>query len=348
VRYSLKAGAAGLAAALLVMTGCSATDSAVEDDSSDCAGEDTVCVGLVLEGGSVDDGAFNAAAWAGVQQAAQAAGAVAEYKESSGPDAYRANLDDFAARGFDVVVTTDVGRPELTLEAAEEHPATHFVAISQDMTGANTNANGLLFRDDQAGYAAGYLAGLMSRTGVVGAVLGSEDVVPLRRFGEGYRLGALAARPDVTVLMNYHDVDGDSFNDPQWGAMTAREQIAQGADVIFGAGGTTGTGALVAVAETPGAGTSLFCIGIDVDQYQTVPEARPCLLTSAEKKITDGVSDLVTQVVNGTSLPANVTGQVGIAPYHDLADRVPDDVTDKVTLVIAGLGDGSIVTGVDF
>jgi basic membrane protein A len=348
MRISRSAGSVAFALALLVMTGCSSTDSTDVDSAAECADDGSFCVGLVLEGGSVDDGAFNAAAWAGVQQAAEAAGGIAEYLPSDGPDAYRENLADFAKRGFDVVVTTDVGRPELTIEAAENNPDTHFIAISQDMSSAPTNATGVLFRDDQAGYAAGYLAGLMTQTGVVGAVLGSEDVVPLRRFGEGYRLGVLAARPDAKVLMNYHNIDGDSFNDPQWGAMTAREQIAQGADVIFGAGGTTGTGALIAVAESPEAGTSLFCIGIDVDQYETVPDARPCLLSSAEKKITDGVNAAVTGVVTGQDLARNLDGQIGLAPYRELADRVPDDVKQRVDEVVAGLRDGAIATGVDF
>lgn len=348
MRGSRFIGASCVAVIVAVTTGCSTTQSSEGSGSVDCSGDEAVCVGLVLEGGSVDDGAFNAAAWAGVEQAARSAGGVAEYATSSGPQAYTENLAQFAERGFDVIVTTDVGRPELTIEAAAEHPDTRFVAISQEMSVATPNATGLLFRDDQAGYAAGYLAGSMSQTGVVGAVLGSEDVVPLRRFGEGYRLGVLAARPDATVLMDYHNVPGDSFNDPEWGAKTALDQIAQGADVIFGAGGTTGTGALVAVAESPGAGTSLFCIGIDVDQYETVPEARPCLLTSAEKKIADGVADLVMQVIEGVPTPANVDGQTGLAPYRDFAEQVPADVATRVADVIAGLTDGSISTGVDF
>jgi basic membrane protein A len=335
--------------ATLVIAGCSnPSPDSTSSSSISCSDSETVCIGLVLEGGSVDDGAFNAAAWEGVEQAAQAAGGVAEYRDSAGPDEYASNLNDLAERGFDVVITTDVGRPDLTIAAAAAHPETHFVAISQDMSEATSNVTGLLFQDDHAGYAAGYLAGLMSKSGVVGAVLGSEAVVPLRRFGEGYRLGALAARPDATVLMSYHNVEGDSFNDPEWGAAAARNQLDQGADIIFGAGGTTGIAALLTVAESPEAGTSLFCIGIDVDQYLTVPEARPCLLTSAEKLIAAAVSDAVVSVFDGQELPRNLIGETGLAPYRELADRVPQEVTKRVNDVISGLASGSVVTGVNF
>jgi len=148
--------------------------------------------------------------------------------------------------------------------------------------------------------------------------------------------------------MDYHTIEGDSFNDPEWGADTARAQIAQGADVIFGAGGTTGTGALIAVAESPGAGESLFCIGIDVDQYLTVPEARPCLITSAQKMIAESVADAAIGALAGTDLPATVEGSTGLAPYRDFEDRVPSEVRDRVAEVLEGLKDGSVTTGVPF
>ena len=313
-----------------------------------CADPNTFCIGLALESGVVNDGAFNAAAWQGVQEAAAATGGVAEYLEPTDGNPYAANLDDFGTRDFDVVVATGVGQPDTTVKAATAHPRTNYIGISQDMTDGPTNATGLLFRDDEAGYAAGYLAGLMTQSGTVGAVLGSEDVIPLKRFGEGYRLGALAARPDATVIMSYNNDSADSFNDPEWGSATAAQQMAEGADLIFGAGGTTGIAALETVAKSPGAGTSLFCIGIDVDQYETVPKARPCLLSSAEKKIAAGVRDLIIQIHAGADLARNVEGAVGLAPYHDLAAQVPDSVKVQVDAVVAGLDDGSISTGVTF
>jgi basic membrane protein A len=313
-----------------------------------CGTPDQFCIGLVLEAGGVDDGAFNAAVWQGVQGAATSAGGIAAYATSDGAASYAANLDDFAARGFDVVVASGVAQPQATIDAATAHPETTFVGISQDLAAGPDNAIGLVFRDDEAGYAAGYLAGAMTQSGVVGAVLGSEQVIPLRRFGEGFRLGVLAARPDARVIMAYNNDSPDSFNDPEWGAATAATLVADGADIVFGAGGTTGTAALEAVAAMPGAGTSLFCIGIDVDQYETVPAARPCLLTSAEKRIASGVEDAIAQLRSGSPLPRNIEGDVGLSPYRDLAGRVPDAVRQRVDGIVQGLIDGSVSTGVTF
>jgi len=319
-----------------------------EDSASVPACTDSPCIGLVVESGSVDDGAFYSAAWEGVQQAGELSGGTALYLSGEDSSAYKANIEAFAAAGYDIVVTTGVDAPEVTEEVAERFPETRFIGISQDMSEAPDNATGLVFSDDQPGFAAGYLAGLMSQTGVVGAVLGSEAVIPLKRFGEGYRQGALAAQPGITVLMDYNPTDGDSFNDPEWGAATAQKQLDQGADVIFGAGGTTGTGALIAVAQAPGAGQTIFCIGIDVDQYETVPEARPCLLTSAEKKIAQGVTDAAMRLINGENISGNVPGAVGLAPYHDADARVPDQVKQRLAQVVEQLSQGSLNTGVDF
>jgi basic membrane protein A len=58
----------------------------------------------------------------------------------------------------------------------------------------------------------------------------------------------------------------------------------QGADVIFGCGGITGNGAIIAAADV-----GVYAIGVDTDQYLTVPEAAPRMLSSAMKLITPGV-----------------------------------------------------------
>lgn len=354
----IKASASWLAwgaACALLVAGCTSSppeaspaSGSAASDASACADPDDFCVGLVLEAGVVDDGAFNAAAWEGVREAAAATGGVATYLESTDAASYAAHLNDLGSRGYDVVVASGVGQPEATIDAAAAHPQTRYIGISQDMSGGPANATGLVFRDDEAGYLAGYLAGLMTQTGTVGAVLGTESVLPLKRFGEGYRLGALAARPDATVIMSYNNDSADSFNDPEWGAAAAAEQIAAGADIVFGAGGTTGIAALETAAQSPGAGTTLFCIGIDVDQYETVPQARPCLLSSAEKLIAQGVSSLVIDIHAGIATGQDVEGQVALAPYHDMESAVPESVKAKMDEIEIGLADGSITTGVTF
>jgi basic membrane protein A len=111
--------------------------------------------------------------------------------------------------------------------------------------------------------------------------------------------------------------------------------------VVFGAGGKTGNGALIEVAGNAG----LYCIGVDTDQWLTVPEAHPCLVSSAMKLLTPGVFDLIKLANEGNFPTGNYAGPVGLAPFHDFDSKVSQEVKDKLTEIDKGLQDGTISTG---
>ena len=156
------------------------------------------------------------------------------------------------------------------------------------------------------------------------------------------RVAPSISMPDINLISTYHPGGLDvAFTDPEWGATTAKQAIDNGADVVFGAGGKTGNGALIEVASHEG----LFCIGVDSDQWLTVPEAHPCLITSAMKLITPGVFDLIKFGHEGAFPGGLYFGEVGLAPFHDFDSQVPQEVKDKLDEIDAGLKDGSISTG---
>ena len=112
-------------------------------------------------------------------------------------------------------------------------------------------------------------------------------------------------------------------------------------DVIFGCGGVTGNGALVAAAQA-----GLYAIGVDTDQYLTLPEAAPRMLSSAMKLITPGVFELLQSAKDGSFPGGNYLGDVSYAPFHDIDNQVPQEVKTAMEELHAGLSDGSIETGV--
>jgi basic membrane protein A and related proteins len=327
-------------------------DMAEEDMAeADCTSEELFCVGLVTDVGEIDDKSFNQSAWAGVQQAEAELGAQIDYIETSDAKDYAANIGLFAESGYDVIVTVGFALGEATAEAALAYPDISFIGVDQfqtwqfddDATNDIPNLSGLVFNEDKAGFLAGALAGLLTETNTIAAVLGTDLVPPVVAFKEGYENGALYANPDVTSISTYHPGGLDvAFTDPEWGASTAAQAIGQGADVIFGAGGKTGNGALIEVAGNDG----LFCIGVDSDQWETVPEAHSCLVSSAMKLITPGVFDLVKMAQDG-NFPdtGNFTGDVGLAPFHDFDGVVSDEIKATLDEINAGLQDGSISTG---
>ena len=305
------------------------------------AGGSKGMIGLVTDVGKVDDKSFNQSAWEGAQAAAADLGVKAEYIESSDQKDYAPNIKQLIDKGATTIITVGFALGEETGKAATANPNLKFIGVDQFQATPIANYSGLIFPEDQAGYMAGALAGLVTKTNKVAAVLGTDTVPPVKRFGEGFKNGVKATNPKAEVIVTYHEPN-NAFGDPAWGATTAKQALDNGADIVFGAGGGTGNGALAEVAKKAGA----LCIGVDTDQYDTVPEAKPCLLTSAMKNIKDGVVTLSKAAADGSMKGGNFTGSVGLAPYHDNDSKVSADVKTKIDGIIADVKSGKIDPGV--
>jgi basic membrane protein A len=312
-----------------------------------CADADTFCVGLVTDVGKINDKSFNQSAWEGVQLAEKELGAIVQYIETVDAKDYDKNISTFGDAGYDVIVTVGFALGEATDAAAAKYPNTKFIGVDQFQAETVDGVAGLIFPEDNAGFLVGALAAMMSKSHKIGAVCGTDAVPPVWRFGEGYKAGAAYAdslRGTTTeVFVVYHsDVGFDkTFTDPEWGAQTAKSMMDQGADVIFGCGGITGNGAITAAAQA-----GAYAIGVDTDQYLTLPEAAPRMLSSAMKLITPGVFELIKAAKDGNFPSGNYVGDAGFAPYHDLDGEVPADVKQIMEQINAGLLDGSIKTNV--
>jgi len=337
-----------LLAACVAPVAAPAAPAAGQTNAAPAAAAGSFKIGLVTDVGRVNDRSFNQSAWDGVQEFAKANGLKEgdDYKYIETKDAkdYADNIQQFVDNGFNVVVTVGFALGDATLKAAAANPKINFIGVDQFQAAEVANVAGLIFHEDQSGFLAGALAAHLTKSGTIAAVLGTDSVPPVVRFKEGYEAGAKYIKKDVKLISVYNPKDiSQAFNDPEWGAATAKQAIDQGADVIFGAGGNTGNGALQEVATH----TGLYCIGVDTDQWDTLPAAHPCLVSSAMKLITPGVQDLLAQAKDGKFKGGNVFGSAGLAPFHDFDAKLPQAVKDDLTKIDAGLKDGSIKTGVD-
>jgi basic membrane protein A len=186
----------------------------------------------------------------------------------------------------------------------------------------------------------------MSEAGHIGVVGGLVVVPPVELFVEGYINGARSVQDDIPVDFVYTT----SFVDPPQGATAANQMLDAGADVIFAAGGLTGNGALGAACEARAAGANVYAIGVDTDQFETLPEVQDCLLSSATKNIVGALHDSLMRIasdefVAGVHVDNAATGGVGLAPFHNFDADVPQEVKDLLATTLAGLADGSITTG---
>ena len=331
------------------------TEEPAETDgeaSGDCANEEVFCVGLVTDVGQIDDRSFNQSAWEGVQQAEAELGAQVDFVETTNATDYAANIGLFAGESYDTIVTVGFALGPATIEAAAQYPDINFIGVDQFVAPEApegwegdwppANLVGLIFPEDVSGFLAGALAGMMTESNTIAAVLGTDLVPPVVAFKEGYENGAEHVNEEVTIISTYHPGGLDvAFTDPGWGADTARQAMDQGADVVFGAGGNTGNGALIEVANHEG----VYCIGVDTDQWETVPEAQPCLISSAMKLITPAVFELVQASQSGNFPTGNFLGEAGLAPFHDFEDEIPQEVKDRLEEIRVGLESGEIETG---
>ena len=319
---------------------------------ANCGQPEVFCVGLVTDGGTIDDHSYNQAAWDGIQQAKSAGAAdwIASIETVDVRD-YNENIRVFADAGYDLIVTVGSGMADATRTEASAYPNLYFVGVDQDQSANqefNPNLVGLVFPEDQIGYLAGALAAFLSKSGKIGAILGSDASPSMQKYGQGFSAGAAAVKPEVNATVVYHNEVGldKTFSDPEWGAAQANTMVDAEVDIIFGVGGTTGSNAILG-AVMRGA----YGIGADTDEYYSLPVAAPHLYTSILKMITPGIVELIKAAKDAQAQTAgfpsgNYTGLVGLAPYHDLDSAIPEDIKTRMSDLTQALRSGDTQTGV--
>ena len=211
----------------------------------------------------------------GLQRAVRELGVEGRVVMSHGGDDGRV-LARAAGDGYELVIAAGTTREALD-DAARGFPSVSFavVDVSQEsLPSRPANVRGLLFEEQEAGYLAGYLAGLVGKEAaaarrIVGSV-GGRRTPDVDRYIAGFQAGVRAADPGIELLNAYTGGVGDRARCKE----LALDQIAQGAGAVFPVAGRCGLGALEAAGER-----SVWGIGVDVDRLYLGPH----MLTSATK-----------------------------------------------------------------
>ena len=318
-------------------TSTASTTSAAGSASSTKSGSTTTAksdlkVGLITDVGGIHDHSFNETSWKGLEKAKTDFGVEINYLESKTDADYSSNIESFVDEDYDLIVCVGFKLAEATKKAAESHPDKKFAIIDDASNASLPNVTCLTFKQEQASYLVGYVAGLVTKKNNVGFVLGMASEM-MNKFGYGYLAGVYAANPKATV----QQIDANNFADPAIGKTSATTMITNGADVIFHAAGGTGVGVIQACQEN-----KISAIGVDTDQSSLAPDT---VITSAMKRVDNAVYDSVKQLVEGTLKGGEVVydlskGGVDIAPTTKL---LSEDVLKKVEEVKAKILSGEIV-----
>ena len=305
---------------------------------------DRLQVGLVTDVGKIDDGTFTQDAYEGLMEAAEDLGLQPTIIDTESPDDFAPSLGQAIDEGCTLLVTVGSRAGSEVERLAVRHADVHFIAVDYEPAEESKNITGLLFAEDQAGYLAGALAGLVSAKGTVGFV-GGQDVAPVRKFQRGFKHGLERTNAQAEIL----DMYTDSFIDEEAGAEAGRELVAHGADVVFAAAGQSGSGAIEAAALG-----GAWVIGVDQDQWVTTFDSGAVagsdrLLTSAIKRVDRAVSQAIERWARGRlpggTIRFNLANDgVGLAPYHETDVAVSSEIKGKIKEIAAGLQSGEIHT----
>jgi ABC-type uncharacterized transport system permease subunit/basic membrane lipoprotein Med (substrate-binding protein (PBP1-ABC) superfamily) len=310
-------------------------------------GSGQVRVGLITDfGGRIDDGTFSQYGYEGMRRAAEEFGLETTYIETARPEDLEGNILMLVEGGYQLIIAVGQKLGEVTERMAKDYPGTNFVTIDFAPYPPLPNVMSLLFAEDQAGFLAGALAGYMTQSDVLGVVAG-DQVPPVIKFRKGFANGAKHVNPKVKVLGEYIE----SFTDPEKGRVVAESFMEQGADVIFGAGGLTGSGGIRGAAEQ-----GVWVVGVDQDEWATTFEnggapGADRLLSSAVKRVDNAVYEAIRRAVEGGFVGETVLFDagnegIGLAPYHAAESAIPEEVKGRIDELAAGLRSGTITTAV--
>jgi basic membrane protein A len=328
VRNSFRLILLALLAALALGVAACGGDDNNDSSSSDSSSKDTqaksIKAGVVTDIGGLNDRSFNFLANKGLEDAQSKLGIDGRVLISKSNGDYVPNLSTLAQQQYDLVVAVGFLMQDATNTVATKFPDANFAIIDASFAGLKDkpkNAQGLLFKEQEAGYLAGYLAGLWAKDNnakVISSV-GGQDIPPVQHYIAGYQAGAEKAFPGIKTLNGF----SQDFVDQAKCKEIALDQIAQGSKVVFQVAGQCGLGALDAAKEKGVQG-----IGVDADQAYLGDH----ILTSAVKKVDVAVFDAIKraqagQFKGGTDVVATVkNGGVGIGKIGPAGTKYADQV----------------------
>jgi basic membrane protein A and related proteins len=308
-------------------------------------GAEAISVGMVSDTGGLDDRGFNEFSINGFERAKTELGVTGRVYVSESADDYLPNLTAAVDDAQDLVIAIGFLIQPSVAKVAAEATDVNFAGVDQfygdpPECGGETgvvctvpNVLGLQFPSEEAGYLAGIVAAMMTKSKTVSTV-GGISIPPVNNWIAGFRQAVKDTDPSIKLLNAY----SQDFVDQAKCKEIALDQIAQGSDVVFQVAGLCGLGALDAACEK-----DVYAIGVDADQSF----AGDCVITSALKPLELAVFETIKSAQDGT-FKGGTNRFFGIEEFPDAellapyTDVVPQEVKDAVEAAKAKLISGEI------
>lgn len=312
--------------------------------------EPVLRIGLVGGLGGFTDRGFNQNILAGFQKAEEEFHFDCEERTNQSESDLAVSIGYFVSEGFDMIITSGYDASQATIDAAIANPGIDFVILDFSMASPPPNLLCAVFDVDQSSFPCGFLAAYWANrqnpSGPLAGFVAGPDFPDIRQFSVSYTNGVTYFNTMYQKNVGTAGYFAGSFSDTLQGAALADSLIKQHASVIFAFAGTTGKGALYKVKEA-----GKWAIGVDVDQYYSIPDVRSVLLTSCVKKLDTVVYSIMQEYRDGIFPGGQVkshnlgNGGVSMAPFHDYSSVIPDSIKTALTNIEAGIKNGTIKTG---
>ena len=301
-------------------------------------------IGLVTDVGGLNDKSFNALANQGRLDAQNQLSVTTSVTESKKQEDYVPNLTNYAQQNYDLVIGVGFLMTNATWKVAKQFPNVKFAIID----GAPANDKGdtenlpnvanLFFKEQEAGYLVGVIAGLMAKNKVGKAThntvcsMGGIPIPPVDHYIAGYQDAVKTVNPSATILNGY----SNDFVDQAKGKEVGLNHISKNCDILFQVAGGSGLG-YIAAAKDKG----VYAIGVDADQKDAAPGT---VITSALKRVNKAVFDTVNAVKGGKYKAGDnffSASNDGIG-FGTLDPVVPSDIKSAADQALSDIKSGKI------
>lgn len=289
-------------------------------------------IALVLPG-PITDGTFNSAANKGIVAAKTKYEIDVVVRENTDFAQIEDVLRSYAEEGYDMVIGHGFQFAEPVMAIHAQYPKTWFV-VNTAQVSAEPNVASFDNRWGDAGYIAGAVAALYSKSGTIGHV-GAIPVPVIEDYNKGFELGAKRMKPETKVLSAYVG----SFTDVARGAEITTSLIEQGADVVTSTGNENVIGTIQAAQKA-----KVHAIGTAFDSQVMAPDT---IVTTALINMDVNIDLAIGRLVEGTLKPQSYVlglkeNGIGLAPFRSFEkDFTPEDLK-KIEAVVADIRDGKI------
>jgi basic membrane protein A len=222
---------------------------------------------------SISDGGWGAACYNAMVAAAEDLGWESQYTDSIDVADYVTSIESYCQLDFDMIFLPGNQYSDATKQVAADYPDICFAVLNGAEDLPTDNIMSMLPDAQEIGWIAGSMAGLMSKSSVLGFIGGMELDTTKTKLAS-YEEAAKVVNPNIKVLSAY----AGSFSDTAKGMELANSMISEKADVFFGDASAVDSGARQAIdaANTASGAISIYDIGQPADLLGQ----NPCVISS--------------------------------------------------------------------